>query len=362
MSAPKSFSFFGNKTGRSYRVYFNSQRDYWYAAWNDGQSRRRVALGVTSKPEAEEAVRLLDEPPVKPVQSVTLTWPEFQALYLKYKQVQDKAVRTVERYKAALDAFNRYCVTLRIDTVDKITLLVLEGYIPYRTQTEKMKAKTAHCDALIIKNALQWGSTKARGLLKENPALDWETKKPIVPKRRAYTVNEVAKLETGVRYWLKPVVTTLAWSGLRIGELVNLRWKDVDLKAGVLHIRVRDDWKPKGRADRMVPLHPKVESVLKRQPVGEMAFPGPCGGHIKETYALECLKADQVKLGLPGGDLHGFRRFFATTMMQAGVPVETVRQWGGWKSLETMLRYLADVDTKDSVVAMEQAVKRLATA
>jgi integrase len=81
---------------------------------------------------------------------------------------------------------------------------------------------------------------------------------------------------------------------------------------------------------------------------------------MKQTYVLQCLKVDQERLKLPQVDLHGFRRYFATTMMQAGVPVETVRQWGGWQSLETMLRYLADVDVKDSVQAMELAAKKLA--
>jgi hypothetical protein len=47
-------------------------------------------------------------------------------------------------------------------------------------------------------------------------------------------------------------------------------------------------------------------------------------------------------------------------MMRAGVDAETVRQWGGWKSLETMLRYLADVGMKDSIEAMDKAVQRLA--
>ena len=75
---------------------------------------------------------------------------------------------------------------------------------------------------------------------------------------------------------------------------------------------------------------------------------------------MECLKRDQKKLGLPDGDLHGFRRFFVTTMMRAGVDAETVRQWGGWKSLETMLRYLADVNVADSVQAMEKAALKLA--
>lgn len=61
-------------------------------------------------------------------------------------------------------------------------------------------------------------------------------------------------------------------------------------------------------------------------------------------------------------DLHGFRRFFATTMMKAGVDTNTVREWGGWKSLETMLRYLADGSAADGVKAMKDAVQRLAKA
>jgi integrase len=63
---------------------------------------------------------------------------------------------------------------------------------------------------------------------------------------------------------------------------------------------------------------------------------------------------------LPTGDLHGFRRYFATTMLRAGVDTETVRQWGGWKELDTMLRYLADVSVEHSVKSMQDAVRRLA--
>jgi integrase len=77
---------------------------------------------------------------------------------------------------------------------------------------------------------------------------------------------------------------------------------------------------------------------------------------------LACLKGDQSKLGLPEGDLHGFRRYFATSMMPSGVSVETVRQWGSWKSLETMLRYLADVRVEDSVQAMAEREKRQSAA
>jgi len=136
----------------------------------------------------------------------------------------------------------------------------------------------------------------------------------------------------------------------------------VDLKQGIINVKVREDWQPKGKRDRAIPMHSKIRSVLERQPIGLYVFRGPEGGRIKETYALECLKRDQAKLNLPICDLHGFRRFFATSMLRAGVSVDTVRQWGGWSSLETMMRYLADVSVTESVQAMQEASKRMAAA
>lgn len=257
--------------------------------------------------------------------------------------------RSLSRNRAGLDAFGRYLETVSVSSADGISLPVLEGYGTYRTKTEKCDPKTAYNDALVIKGVLKWAAYPGRGLLTTNPALGWETPEPVKPKRRMYTPDEVAQMELGVRPWLRPIVTTLAYSGLRIGELVNLLWKDVDLEQGVIHLKVREDWRPKGKRDRTIPLHPKVRAVIKGRPIGTHVFRGPKGGTLKETFALHCLKADQRRLKLPEGDLHAFRRYFATQMMQAGVAVETVRQWGRWRSLDTLLRYLAETDVKDSV-------------
>lgn len=347
-------------------MFFHKWTGFWYAAFHDGVKRQRVSLGAKTKVEAENAVKQLDAPPVlvqaTKVSAAPLTWPAFKQLYLDYKDQQGKAPRTLVRYRGSMEAFGRFLASKGIVTIADITLVDLEAYTPYRTKKEECDVKTAYNDVLVVKNALKWGSRASRAYFKINPALDWETPEPVKPKRRCYTADEVAKLEVGVRNWLKPIVITLAWTGMRIGELIHLRWQDLDFTQKVIHIRMREDWKPKGRADRMVPMHPKVEAILKAQPVGMYVFSGGQGGRVKENFALKCLKTDQGKLSLPTCDLHGFRRFFATSMLKAGVNVDTVRQWGGWKSLETMLRYLADVDVKDSVKAMETAAKQLATA
>jgi len=362
MRNPKSIKVFG-RSGRTYRIYFNPQRQHWYVAYEGTGERVRRSLGVTTRPEAEAKVHELDTPAheLPAHQSVRLTWAELQKLYLEYKSSQGKAVLTVARYRSAMEAFGRYLKKCGVEYADTVTLAVLDGYTSYRTKTEEADIKTAYTDALIFKNAFKWAAQTSRGLLPRNPSVEWETPEPVKPKRKVYTAEEVAQLEAGVRPWLRPVVTTLAWSGMRIGELINLRWSDVDFAQHVIRVRVQEEWKPKGRRDRVVPLHPKVEVVLQSLPrKGQYVFTGKLSGTLKETWCLSALKTDQEKLGLPEGDLHGFRRFFATTMMKAGVDTNTVRQWGGWQSLETMLRYLADSSPAEGVKAMYQAAERLA--
>ena len=345
---------------RRYRVYPIRQSSNWYAAYCENGKRERVSLGVHTRPEAEVAVRTFDSAPVEALEEKPVLWADLQVAFLNHKRSTGKADKTITHYTAALDAFSRFLEKKCIMAADQISLADLEGYIAFRTGDEECDPKTAYTDALVIKGAFKWAAKASRKMLKVNPALDWETPEPVKPKRKAYTPEEVTKLESGVRPWLRPIVTTLAWTGMRIDELINLRWKeDIDFAQRVIHIRIQEGWKPKGRRDRTVPMHPKVEMALKQQHVGQHVFTAVRGGELGESYVLKVLKRDQKKLKLPDGDLHGFRRFFATSMMRAGVDAETVRQWGGWKSLETMLRYLADVEVKDSVRAMDLAVKRL---
>jgi integrase/recombinase XerD len=364
MSNPKSFTLIG-QSGRKYRVYFNPQRGHWYAAYKDGEKRIRQTLNATTKPEATVRVQELDGP--KPVQAQEnqakrWQWAEFTALFVKHKLEQGVAQGTARGYVNMYRAVGRYLDQQQVRYLDEITLQIMEGYPAYRMKTEECDTSTTYVEAMSFKHAMKWASKASRGILAKNPGLDWELKKPVKPKRKMYSAEEVATLENNACAWLKPIVTTLAWTGLRIGELIALRWQDVDLKQKVLHIRVREDWRPKGKRDRIVPLHPKVEAVLKQRSLGEYVFTESNGKQIVKSTALRVLQKEQGKLGLEKGDLHGFRRFFATTMLQAGVNINTVRQWGGWRNVETLMRYLADSSVEDSVKAMEAASKRLASA
>jgi integrase len=77
----------------------------------------------------------------------------------------------------------------------------------------------------------------------------------------------VGKLDTAGRF--RPLLLTAIFTGLRASELRGLRWDDVDLKRGELHVRQRADrygkiGRPKSEAgERTVPLPPRLVATLR---------------------------------------------------------------------------------------------------
>lgn len=56
-----------------------------------------------------------------------------------------------------------------------------------------------------------------------------------------YTFLEVQRMlehcqTTGAERWIRPILMTLACTGMRIGELISLRWEDIDFSAKAIHV------------------------------------------------------------------------------------------------------------------------------
>jgi integrase len=144
------------------------------------------------------------------------------------------------------------------------------------------------------------------------------------------TPNEIKRMIDAADGKRRALLLVAAVTGLRASELRGLRWRDVDLKAGELHVRQRADryneiGHPKSKAGvRTIPLAPEVLSALKEWklacPKGEagIVFPTSTGQiehHKNMLRSLEpILKAAGVvdKAGEPKYALHAFRHFFAS--------------------------------------------------
>ena len=146
----------------------------------------------------------------------------------------------------------------------------------------------------------------------------------------------------------RTVYLVAAMSGLRQGELVALRWSDVDWSAA--RIRVRRNYTreafgtPKSkRGSRSVPMSDRVAAALERhfgtsayQQDRDLVFAHPQSGHPLDASALRIrYKAALAAAGLREVRFHDLRHTFGTHCAAAGVPMRTLQEWMGHAQLQT---------------------------
>ncbi len=143
---------------------------------------------------------------------------------------------------------------------------------------------------------------------------------------------------------------TAAFTGLRMGELLALRWRDVDFAGST--IRVRAGYAagqlttPKSGKVRSVPLAPDVASALARLGrrehwLGEddLVFAGAGGGYLDGSALRRRFKAALTHAGLRSLRFHDLRHTFGTRMI-AKADIRRVQEWMGHADIQTTMRYL----------------------
>lgn len=145
--------------------------------------------------------------------------------------------------------------------------------------------------------------------------------------------------------WRTFVIVALK-TGLRVGELLALKWEDVDLVAGQIIVR-RTLWcgqegPPKGGSNRKVPLSDEAIAALKahRHLKGPYVFCDGAGNRlshsmVKDVVPSACRKAQLAKRLTT----HGLRHTFASHLVMRGVSLMAVKELLGHESVEMTLRY-----------------------
>ncbi len=143
---------------------------------------------------------------------------------------------------------------------------------------------------------------------------------------------------------------TAAFTGLRRGELIALRWRDVDFAGSVLRVRASYAGgaltAPKSGKVRSVPLAPDVAQELARLADRELftaeddhVFPGEGGGYLDGSALRRRYTAALKRAGLRSLRFHDLRHTFGTRMI-AKADIRRVQEWMGHADIQTTMRYL----------------------
>ena len=157
---------------------------------------------------------------------------------------------------------------------------------------------------------------------------------------------------------LGPLYLLAATTGMRRGELLALRWRDVDLEAEPARLQVRrslvqygkmiEEKEPKTpRSRRTIAIDPVAVTTLRRQRVAQaeerlraggayedhgLVFSNELGQHLTPSTVSAAFRRRVKAAGLPVLTLHGLRHTFATLGLEAGVDTLYVSELLGHSS------------------------------
>ena len=190
----------------------------------------------------------------------------------------------------------------------------------YKSQrvTDKIAKKTVYTEVVIIRQLVNYALS--RKMITGDPLEGIKLKKPKPRRQPCWSHKEVEQILAASQEPHRSVMTLLAETGMRVGEVKHLTWDDVDLDRGVLLVREKEGWKPKTGDARAVPLTPAAQALLRslsrKSPWVFTSAPSrkyPKGDHqISERRLLQYLKRVLKQLGLKG-HIHTFRHSFIST-------------------------------------------------
>ncbi len=184
---------------------------------------------------------------------------------------------------------------------------------------------------------------------------------------RVASLGELEVMVEAVPDHRRALLLLAAWCGLRFGELAELRRADVDLAAGVLHVRrgvtraggqvfIGDPKSEAGRRSVAIPPHlqPVLERHLRLHTGAEtdaLLFPARSGGHLAPTSLQSFWHPARAKAGRPDLHFHDLRHTGATLAAATGATLADLMARLGHSTPSAALRYQHAVADRDRAIA-----------
>src|SRR5208283_1726113 len=160
--------------------------------------------------------------------------------------------------------------------------------------------------------------------------------KGVVNRLRYLSQDECRTLIDKCESHLKPIVSMALNTGMRKGEILGLKWDNVDLKHGFILLD-----KTKNGERREIPIDKTLRAtftaIARRLDLPYVFFNPDTDlpyGDIKNAFNRAVRKA-----GIKDFHFHDLRHTFASHLVMAGVDITTVSKLLGHKSLTMTLRY-----------------------
>jgi integrase len=190
----------------------------------------------------------------------------------------------------------------------------------------------------VLNKAVEWG------VIEKNPIR--KVKKIKIPVKYHYFAPDEIKLQLKhASPYVKRIIGLGAYAGLRRSEMAELKMSDIDFKRKEIKIRSDQDYTPKGKRPRTIPLSDGLIKILEttRCLKGAWVLPrkiedgSPFNFHRLQELSL-AYKRLLRKLNQKG-KLHDLRHSFGTFGIASGVPIRDIQAWMGHSDIQSTMIY-----------------------
>lgn len=218
----------------------------------------------------------------------------------------------------------------RVDVQRLVDALVAEG----------LAAQTVRNYVTAVRVLCRWAVREE--LLAANPCDGVELPSGGVPRDRIASPSEALDLvQAIVDVQDRALYATAFFAGLRRGELMGLRWEDVDLANGTISVRrayeprTQSFGEPKSKKGRRTLWFPELLRPFLAALDGTegLVFPGPKGGPFADTSVRDRVVPHWRALGLEPIGFHEARHTYASLMIAAGVNIKAISEFMGHSSV-----------------------------
>lgn len=338
-------------------------RESWYGRWRVGRRRVNRKLGLKrvtgsreglTRSQAERQLQRVIDVELRAVADVRMTVGEAGELLIDHLESLGRKRSTVGEYRSYLRV--HLAPFFAATELDKVTPARIEAFIAAERRAG-LSTKSILNYLGLLHSIFEFA--QRRGFAASNPC------KHVDKPERPGATEDVRFLDTteldalvaavpddGRGPTERAIYLAAAMTGLRQGELLGLRWRDIDWAAGRLRVRqsfVRGEFgTPKSRrSTRSVPLADEVAGELERHfqrsvfvDDADLVFCHPeTGAPMDRSRLLKRFKAAGHRAGLDQVRFHDLRHTFGTRMAAAGVPLRTLQEWMGHRDFKTTLIY-----------------------
>jgi integrase len=309
----------------------------WYVGWIDPNGKRRAKGCGRGESGRKAASKLADKRHVELASETygsksKATWEEFYAVYQERVIDRAKNPQSAGTARRCLSIFRE---TMKPKLVRFIDSGIVEDFVAKRIKQAKddrrsLSMATVNRDLRYLRHALK--CAKRWKYITEVPEFPFEKLEERLPTyvpadhfKAIYAACDAAKRPKRIPNvapsdWWRALIVLAYMTGWRIGQILALKWEDINLERGIALSQAADN---KGKRDCEIPLHPfVVEHLRKIQTFGQVRL-FPWNGSHRALWAQfgkiqEAARLDDGKPLPMGGKFgrrygfHDLRRGFAT--------------------------------------------------